>query len=243
MASDIVNKYLPSISNAPGSDDSAPIWVKGNKKTDVNNKYLTFTDMRNNVLAQGATRSPEYAKIVKNLYDANFITREQTNFPTKVADALSYPVQMYQAYSDRAGDQAVSFNKWFDWYVSTSKAQAAGASGGGGGGPQRTVTLQNEDDARRMADELSAQLVGRAVTDDEFQKALKKLRKAERANPTITTSGGGMTVSESGLSAEGRQDILQRALSKNPEAKDFTMATQMMGWFDEWLGGRPDARG
>lgn len=243
MAS-VVDKYVNEINNAASSSASQPVWTKGNKKNDPNNRYRTLEQMQNDVLAQSAVRSPEYNKIVNNLYSANFISKSQAGQPTSVANALSYPVQMYQAYSTRAGDSAVSFNKWFDWYVSTSKRESSGGGSGGGGysGPQRTTTLQNEDDLRRMADQLSAELVGRAVSDDEFKKALKKVRSAERANPTVTTSTTGSTVSEAGISAEGRQDVLQRALAKNPEAKDFTMATQMMGWFDEWLGGRPDGR-
>jgi hypothetical protein len=236
--------WLAEIEKASGGSKSAPIWTKGSKKNGPGNQYRSLEQLQQEVLAQAASRSPGYNKVVQNLYDANFISRSQASQPTSVASALSYPVQMYQAYSSRAGDQAVSFNKWFDWYVSTGKRPSSGGSGGGGGGgysgPQKTVTLQNEDDLRRMADQLSSQLVGRAVNDDEFKKALKKVRSAERSNPTVTTSSTGSTVSEAGISAEGRQDVLQRALSKNPEAKDFTMATQMMGWFDEWLGGRPD---
>jgi hypothetical protein len=245
--SDITNKYIQQIATAPGSSTSAPIWVKGDKPSSANNKYSTLEEMQEDLKAQAAIRSPEYNRVVQNLYNGNFISRQQAGQAISVANALSYPVQMYQAYAKRAGGEAVSFNKWFDWYVSTSQPRDAGGGGsrGGGGytGPQKTVTLQNEDDLRRMADQLSSQLVGRAVSDDEFKKALKRVRSAERENPTITTPSTGMTVSEAGLSAEGRQDILQRSLAKNPEAKDFTMATQMMSWFDEWLGGRPDARG
>lgn len=243
MAGFNLQEHLSSINNVQTSDNSEQVWVKGNKPGDPNNQIKTLDSLKADILAQAAMRSPEYSRVVQNLYDANFISKQQVNYPTQVAEAISYPVQMYQSYAKRAGDQAVSFNKWFDWYVSTAPARSGEGSGGGYTGPTRTTTLANEMDVRRMADQLSAQLVGRAVTDDEFEKALKSLRKAERANPTITTSGVGSTVSESGITAEGRQDVLQRALSKNPEAKDFTMATTMMGWFDEWLGGRPDGRG
>lgn len=240
-------KKLDEISNASGASQSEPVWVKGTNKAAPDSKYSTLEQMQQDVNSQAATRSPEYNKIVQNLYDANFISKSQASQVPSVVKALAYPVQMYQAYASRAGDQSVSFNKWLDWYVSTAEPRGGTGSGGGGGGggysgPQRTTTLQNEDDLRRMADQLSAQLVGRAVNDDEFEKALKSVRTAERENPTITTSTTGSTVSQSGISAEGRQDILERSLAKNPEAKDFTMATQMMGWFDEWLGGKPDVR-
>lgn len=246
---EIVDKYINDINNTAGSNDETPIWIKGTSPSAKNNQYLTLKELQQNLYAEAAVRSPNYNKTVQNLYNANFISKTQAGQVPSVVNAMSYPVQMYSSYAKRAGTNAVSFNKWFDWYVSTSQSRGtagSGGSGGGGGGysgPQRTVTLQDEGDVRRMADELSSQLVGRAVSDDEFEKALKKVRKAERANPTVTTSTTGMTVSEGGLSAEGRQDILQRSLAKNPEAKDFTMATQMMGWFDEWLGGRPDAGG
>lgn len=238
-------KILAAIANAAGESQSEPVWVKGTTKAAPDSKYSTLEQLQQDLESQAATRSPEYNKVVQNLYAANFISKSQVDQVPSVVNALAYPVQMYQAYTNRAGDQSVSFNKWFDWYVSTAapREEAGGGRGGGGySGPQRTTTLQNEDDLRRMADQLSAQLVGRAVNDDEFEKALKSVRTAERENPTVTTSTTGSTVSESGISAEGRQDILERSLSKNPEAKDFTMATQMMGWFDEWLGGKPDVR-
>ena len=236
-------KILAAIANAAGESQSSPVWVKGTTKAAPDSKYLTLEQMQEDLYGQAALRSPEYNKIVNNMYAANFISKSQASQVDSVASALAYPVQMYQAYTNRAGDQSVSFNKWFDWYVSTAKPREESGGGRGGySGPQRTTTLQSEDDLRRMADQLSAQLVGRAVNDDEFEKALKSVRTAERENPTVTTSTTGSTVSESGISAEGRQDILERSLSKNPEAKDFTMATQMMGWFDEWLGGKPDVR-
>jgi hypothetical protein len=238
-------EILAAIAAAAGESQSSPVWVKGTTKAAPDSRYLTLEQMQEDLYNQAALRSPEYSKIVQNMYAANFISKSQAGQVDSVANALSYPVQMYQAYTNRAGDQSVSFNKWFDWYVSTAAPREEGGGGRGGGGysgPQRTTTLQNEDDLRRMADQLSAQLVGRAVNDDEFEKALKSVRTAERENPTVTTSTTGSTVSEAGISAEGRQDILERSLSKNPEAKDFTMATQMMGWFDEWLGGKPDVR-
>jgi hypothetical protein len=48
-----------------------------------------------------------------------------------------------------------------------------------------------------------------------------------------------MTVSESGLSAAGRKDVIREALSKGPEAQEFTQATKMMDLFNTWLERRP----
>jgi len=115
------------------------------------------------------------------------------------------------------------------------------SSGSGYSGPVTNTTFANEKDLRMMAEQLSSQLVGRGVTDDEFKKALARVRKAEANNPSVSTPGIGSSVSETGLSTEGRQDVLMKALTKNPESQDFTMATKMMGLFNNYIEGRPDA--
>lgn len=106
-------------------------------------------------------------------------------------------------------------------------------------GPRETVTLSNERDLRSAVDAMAAQVLGRAATDSEFQKALSQVRSAERTDPTITTTGVGGTVTQSGLTAEGRSSIIRESLMKGPEAEEFGKATKMMDLFYSALEARP----
>ena len=121
-------------------------------------------------------------------------------------------------------------------------AGTTGESGGGGGytGPTTTTTLMNERDLRFTADAVASTVIGRGITDEEFNKILKQVRTAERAEPTITTPGVGTSVTQSGLSAEGRKDIIREALMKGPEAEDYSKATTMMDVFYKALESRPE---
>lgn len=130
-------------------------------------------------------------------------------------------------------------------YLESWAQQPGGISGGAGGGggyagPRETVTMASERDLRAAVDAMAAQVLGRAATDDEFQNALEQVRSAERAEPQITTTGVGRTVTQSGLTAEGRSSIIQEALMQGPEAEDFGKATKMMDLFYSALEARPE---
>lgn len=107
-------------------------------------------------------------------------------------------------------------------------------------GPRETITMASERDLRTAVDAMAAQVLGRAATEDEFKKALEQVRTAEQAEPTITTTGVGRTVTQSGLTAEGRSDIIREALMQGPEAEDFGKATKMMDLFYSALEARPE---
>lgn len=110
--------------------------------------------------------------------------------------------------------------------------------GSGYSGPVRAVSMESEDALRRTADALGSELLGRAVSDDEFQKILKRVRSAEQAQPTVTSRSPGATVTETGISAEGRKDIMRDMLAQDPESQEFLKATKFMGMFNEWLDRR-----
>jgi hypothetical protein len=98
----------------------------------------------------------------------------------------------------------------------------------------------NERDLRSTADAVASTVIGRAVSEEEFKKILQQVRTAERAEPTVSTSNVASSVTQAGLSAEGRQDIIRDALMKGPEAEDYTKATTMMDIFNKALESRPD---
>jgi len=141
--------------------------------------------------------------------------------------------------------QADARSPWEFIEEAAEKAAASGATGArttgarGYSGPTQTITMASERDLRITADTIASEVLGRGVTDEEFQKVLKKVRTAEQSEPTVTTSGVGRTVTQSGLTAEGRQDIITRALMQGPEAEDFGKATKMMNLFYSALEARP----
>ena len=90
----------------------------------------------------------------------------------------------------------------------------------------------------RTANALALELIGRTLTDKELSKVSKRLRSEETANPTITTpQGPGGSTTQSGLSAEGRQDVLKEVIAKNPDYQKFqvdhTVLDTMLAEFDK----------
>jgi len=105
-------------------------------------------------------------------------------------------------------------------------------------GPRATVTMQAESDVRELADAVAVEMIGRAVSEDEMAKILKRVRKAEVEQPTITSSRVASTTTQQGLTAEGRRDIVENIIAKKPEYAEFQKATTLMGWFDRALNER-----
>lgn len=118
--------------------------------------------------------------------------------------------------------------------------ETPGATVGGGGrgaytGPRASVTMQAESDVRELADAVALEMIGRGVSEDEMAKILKRVRKAEVEQPTITTSRVASTTTQQGLTAEGRKDIIENIIAKKPEYAEFQKATTLMGYFDRAL--------
>jgi len=109
-------------------------------------------------------------------------------------------------------------------------------------GPTSSVTLANESDLRETANAVASAVLGRGIEDDEFQEVLKKIRKQEVAQPSISTPSTGYNVTQTGLSADGRKNIIRDSLMKGPEAEDYGKATKMMGVFAKALEMRSDGR-
>lgn len=165
-------------------------------------------------------------------------------WPTATGEGLWEKASQGSAASVKRGQPMTAFD-WIGNYaaglVGTGTGAATAGSRGVGGiaGPRETVTMASERDLRAAVDAMASQVLGRAATDDEFQNALKQVRAAEQAEPTITTPGVGRTVTQSGLTAEGRSSIIQEALMQGPEAEDFGKATKMMDLFYSALEARP----
>jgi hypothetical protein len=225
-------EILAAIAAAAGESQSSPVWVKGTTKAAPDSRYLTLEQMQEDLYNQAALRSPEYSKIVQNMYAANFISKSQAGQVDSVANALSYPVQMYQAYTNRAGDQSVSFNKWFDWYVSTAKPREESGRRGGYSGPVTTVstTLTDPTTAEAVLDKFSRDLLGRALTKKESDRYLKEYRDIEVENPQVTTTtpkgdARRETVTET---APSKEEMLRQVIAKNPDYQKYQIDTTIM---------------
>jgi transglutaminase/protease-like cytokinesis protein 3 len=88
--------------------------------------------------------------------------------------------------------------------------------------------MMAESDIRATANALAIELIGRPVDDKELDKITKRMRGAEIAQPQITTSTTGSSVTQQGLTSQGREDILRDLISKNPEYQDFQVDTTVL---------------
>lgn len=107
--------------------------------------------------------------------------------------------------------------------------EPGGGSGRGGyTGPQRTITEMAESDIRKSANTIAIELLGRPVDQKEMDRIVRKMRRAEQEQPTVTTSVPGRTVTQQGLTAQGREDILRDLISQNPEYEQFQVDTTVL---------------
>lgn len=238
---DRVNATMAATEKKKKEDEDPLLWIGGGYDTGAGlptgatgKRNARLSQLQQEVMAAGAMRTPEYKYYENALIRGKFMSKSYAGKPEFAAKGLEFAAKLYQAYAKKGGDK--SFTNWFDEY--TRSAPKDDDEGGRYRGPVASVTMANEDDLRRTADALGSELLGRAVSDDEFKKVLKKVRGAEMDQPTVTTSTRGATKTESGISAEGRQSIMRDMLAQNPESQDYLKATKFMDMFNEWLDRR-----
>lgn len=95
-------------------------------------------------------------------------------------------------------------------------------------GPQRTITEMAESDIQKLANTIALDLIGRPVDQKEMDRIVRRMRRAEQDQPTVTTSVPGRTVTQQGLTAQGREDILREVISQNPEYERFQVDTTVL---------------
>lgn len=107
--------------------------------------------------------------------------------------------------------------------------QMDGAGGAGGyRGPTQTITEMAESDIRKSANAIAIELLGRPVDEQEMGRIVRKMRSAEQEQPTVTTAVPGSTLTQQGLTATGREDILRELISQNPEYEQFQVDTTVL---------------
>lgn len=202
---------------------------------------LTYGDMVNGYLSD--PQSPESQNLVGSLVSGRFLDPEKTDDGSAIESALSDAVRVRSAQIaglSPSGGVIGDFWSTTSTYRGYTGDRFSGAGGGGAySGPVSTVTEMNVEDLKNIANQTAGMLVGRNVSDEEFDKMLKKVRKAEKKDPRITDSSvdGKVSVKE-GITADGRQSIIRDALVNTDEADGVIKATTMMGNFDTWLRGK-----
>jgi len=190
---------------------------------------------------RSAAKSPNATKAEKDIYATftkNLKKYSDSDYESRSGEESAFEGLLKDAQAGNGNAMALLDNAF--------GAGGLGGNGGGGGGggaytgPVTSTTLMNKADLKSTANAVASSVLGRGITDEEFEKVLKQVRTAERSDPTISTSGIGSNVTQQGLTAEGRQDIIREALMKGPEAEDYSKATTMMNIFNQALESRPE---
>jgi hypothetical protein len=232
-------------SSVPSTADSRPVMINyagttqkyGSPRPVFSNVY----QQQQNLASIRATNAPQYKAIVELMRRRGYLGPR-----TNSIDAIN------NAWRELNKDAAASLEAGDSTLVKTPTDLLIGDRGGedipvgprGGSGsraytgPVQSVTVQAESDVRATADTVAMEMLGRGVSDEEFQRILNRTRKAEQAQPQVTTSATGMSTTQQGLTAEGRQDIVQNIIAKKPEYQEFQKATTLMSWFDRALNER-----
>ena len=171
------------------------------------------------------------------------------------AESISSQTEAFKTAANEASSRYISGQKEnvdvIDYILSQAQAGSAegGATAGGTGrggyaGPTASRTMMAETDIKATANALAIELIGRPVDDKELQKITRRMRMAEVEQPQITTSTTGSSVTQQGLTAQGREDILRNVISKNPEFVDYQLDTTVMDLMLEDIDtGKQVARG
>jgi hypothetical protein len=140
--------------------------------------------------------------------------------------------------SSRRGDPKTPFdyaNQSFAEFGGTPDGQGPTGSRRGSGraaaysGPVESVTKLSEADITRMAYDAAEALLGRQPTQAEINKIIKKTRKAETAQPDVRTQEGpGRSVTQQGLSKEGRDAILSEVLMSSPDYANYQIDSTVL---------------
>lgn len=117
----------------------------------------------------------------------------------------------------------------------------SGGSGGGGGGrgaysgPRESITVMAESDINATANALALEMIGRPLNEKELARVTRRMRSAEMAQPQVTTGDVKRTVTEQGLTAQGREDILREVIASRPEFESYQLDTTVMDAMNSYI--------
>lgn len=208
--------------------------------------YETKDIPASSLMALGKAKPTDYLRKPSDVPNFYALSPEERSFFDAAAKAV-HPLKTGSSYRDELIQASYDLSTRGIYMSPLQLAQQAysesprGGAGSGRGrlGTSRQVTMASERDLRSTADAIGAEVLGRGITDEEFQKVLRRVRTVEQAEPTVTRRTGAGTVTESGLTADGRKDLITEMLMKGPEAKEFAQATTMMDAFYQALSEGP----
>jgi len=207
----------------------------GTRPSFIREGQLSYSDAQGYLGALRAkARVPNASKADKLAY-SNLISSLSSYRDTKI-ESDSGADSAWAAMLNDASDGRVNV-------MDLIQSGSSGPPGGSGGssaytGPVSSVTKMADSDIRNIANNVSMEMIGRGVSDEEFQKIVKRTQQAEVNNPTISSGGVATNITDQGLTTVGREDIVKNIIAKQPEYAEFQKATTLMSWFDEALSGR-----
>lgn len=114
-----------------------------------------------------------------------------------------------------------------------------GYGGGGGGGGGGQVNLMNENDARAVVNSIASPLLGRTVTEKEFQRYYKDILQLQRDNPSTIEFGddGTQTVNQS-IGAEGIGYNIEEQMRNTEDFVTNSIGTQALDLLEAYIAKR-----
>ena len=95
-------------------------------------------------------------------------------------------------------------------------------------GPRESITVMAESDINATANALALEMIGRPLNDKELARVTRRIRGAEMEQPQVTTGTAARTVTEQGLTAQGREDILRAVIASRPEYEQYQVDTTVL---------------
>ena len=179
---------------------------------------------------RGKANAPRASKEDKNRY-SNFVSDLRRYTGSELGTEGGVEAAWKLVLEDADLSNVPAFDLLTSGPSKAGQPSGSAASGGGRGGysgPTTSRTMMAESDIRATANALAIELIGRPVDDKELDKITRRMRMAEVQQPQITTSTTGSSVTQQGLTAQGREDILRDLISKNPEYQDFQVDTTVL---------------
>jgi len=187
----------------------------------------SFTDF-----IQGLSKAPEdtIVKISQQLKDAKLYKGKITGkFDVKLYNALIEASQGYKGvnlFAEKFGTPRVSPIDYL---------QQIGMEGGETGEPKTTVStyVTSASQTAKLLNTVAEDLLGRQLTKAEKNKYTKLINEQQRKQPTVTTSGAGVSSTRGGVD---EQQFITEQIGATAEAKT-NLATDAYAILMQELGG------
>lgn len=190
----------------------------------------SFTDF-----IQGLSKAPEdlIVKISQQLKDAKLYKGKVTGkFDIKLYNALIEASQGYKGvnlFAEKFGTPAVTPIDYLE------QIGMEGAQTGATGEPKTTVTtyVTSPSQTAKLLNTVAEDLLGRQLTKAEKNKYTKLINEQQKKQPTVTTSGAGVSSTRGGVD---EQQFITEQIGATAEAKT-NLATDAYAILMQELGG------